>query len=63
MLTYAVQAAHLGAAEYAAELVTERFSSATLRFEGFYQMHFDHTPEVCTGAVAKTALQAMLLQC
>jgi hypothetical protein len=33
------------------------------RFEGFYQMHFDHTPEVCTGAVAKTALQAMLLQC
>ena len=24
--------------------------------------HFDYTPEVCTGAVAKTALEAMVLQ-
>jgi len=41
----------------AAQLVAQRFASPTLRFPGFYLMHFDYTPEVCTGAVAKTALQ------
>ncbi len=34
-----------------------RFSGPTSRFPGFFRMHFDYTPEVDTGAVAKLALQ------
>ena len=47
----------LGLGSEAGRLVRERFLGATSRFAGFYRMHFDYTPEVDTGAVAKLALQ------
>ena len=52
------QAAILGLGEEAGEQVLQRFAGPTSRFPGFYKMHFDYTPEVDTGAVAKLALQA-----
>ncbi len=51
------QAAILGLGSEAGRLVLARFRGPTSRFPGFFRMHFDYTPEVDTGAVAKLALQ------
>ncbi|EKX51379.1 hypothetical protein GUITHDRAFT_102649 [Guillardia theta CCMP2712] len=58
----AVHAAHLGLAHDAMKLVVQRFMSTSLFFPAFWTMYFDYTPEVDTGAVAKLALQSMLVQ-
>jgi hypothetical protein len=60
-----IQAACLGLAAEAAELVAERFATkhAGSRFPAFWGPNFDWIPDQDHGAVAMTALQDMLLQC
>ena len=59
-----IQAAHLGLAREAAEMVADRFSRkhAGSRFPAFWGPNFDWVPDQDHGSVGLTALQDMLLQ-
>ncbi len=60
----AIQAARLGLADVAAEMVSGNFSrpNPECRFPAFWGPNFDWTPDQDHGAVAMIALQTMLLQ-
>uniref|UniRef100_A0A7S4UF45 DUF5703 domain-containing protein n=1 Tax=Guillardia theta TaxID=55529 RepID=A0A7S4UF45_GUITH len=57
-----VQAALLGLVNESAAMLVDRARAPSLRFPGFWLQHFDFTPEVDHGVVAKLALQRMLIQ-
>jgi len=57
-----IQASLLGLVNETVAMLVDRVRAPTLRFPGFWLQHFDFTPEVDHGVVAKLALQKMLIQ-